>query len=234
VGGHRRDEGIQSLGHCSGPARPTSADRAGPLGPGPASRRAPRPDRAGRRRRAHEQRDRGRAGDQCRDGPQVAQTVPRRGNGWADRPAPVGAAAGVHRDAGRSGQGAGLHPARAGRAPVVAVVGHRAGQRGRRPRHGGHDQPGHRGPLAGRRRDQTMAAPVLDLASRPRLRSLGRPGVGPVRAPLGRTCARRGRVRDQCRREVPTAGTAPPAPRPSTGACPSRPSPRCSDTTPWT
>lgn len=41
-------------------------------------------------------------------------------------------------------------------------------------------------PLAGRRCDQALAAPVLDLPPRSALRRQGRPGAGPVRTPLGR------------------------------------------------
>ena len=39
----------------------------------------------------------------------------------------------------------------------------------------------HGPPLAGHGRDQAVAAPVLDLSPRPRLRGQGRPGAGPVR-----------------------------------------------------
>jgi hypothetical protein len=44
----------------------------------------------------------------------------------------------------------------------------------------------HDRPVAGRRRPQALAAPVLDLRPRPRIRRQSRPGAGPVRADLGR------------------------------------------------
>ena len=92
------------------------------------------------------------------------------------------------------------------------------GRRGRLPWPGRGDLTGHRAPVAARGRDQTVAAPVLDLPPRPRPRRQGRPGPRPLRPHLGRPPARRGRVRHQRRRKVPTPSPPPPPPRPATGA----------------
>ena len=61
------------------------------------------------------------------------------------------------------------------------LVARRAGRCRDRAGPGHLDQPGHHRSLAGRRRDQALAAPVLDLPPRPRLRDQSRPGAGPVR-----------------------------------------------------
>ena len=92
----------------------------------------------------------------------------------------------------------------------------RAGPRGSRRRH----HPGglgvHGAPMAGRRRAQALAAPVVDLPPRPVLRPQGRPRAGPVPADLGRPAAGRRRVRDQRRRETRRPG--PPADPPAAAA----------------
>ena len=100
---------------------------------------------------------------------------------------------------------------------AVAVVEHRAGRRGGRPRDRRLDHRLDRAPLARRRRDQALAAPVLDLPPRPRLRDQGRPRARPVRPHLAGTRAGRRRVRDQRRREDPIQALRrrhPPAARP--------------------
>jgi transposase len=51
-------------------------------------------------------------------------------------------------------------------------------------------------PVAGQQCPQTLAAPVLDLRARPRIRRQGRPGTGPLRRDLGRRAARPGRLCD--------------------------------------
>jgi transposase len=61
------------------------------------------------------------------------------------------------------------------------------------------DLGGHRAPLAGLRRDQALAAPVLDLPPRPRLCHQGRPGARPVCPRLGGQEAGPPRLRDQRR-----------------------------------
>ena len=136
--------------------------------------------------------------------------------GLSDRP-PVRPAAQVHRRPGRRGQGAGLHPARrdrsrrcrAGRSADLAAEAVRRGVARL-------DLGLHGAPLADRGRDQTLAAPVLDLPPRPRLRGQSRPGAGPLRPQLGRRTARRRRLRDQRRREIP-------APSPAAAATPGSP-----------
>ena len=78
----------------------------------------------------------------------------------------------------------------------------------------------HGPPVAGQRRDQTLAAPVLDLHPRPRLRGQGRPGARPLRPDLGRRAARRRRVRDLRRREDLHPGPLPLPPHPAPGQGP--------------
>ena len=105
---------------------------------------------------------------------------------------------------------------------VVALVEQRPGRRGRPPRRGDLDLGVHDPPLAQRGRDQTLAAPVLDLPPRPRLRGQGRPRAGPLRPLLGRRTARPPRLRHQRRREIPAPSPPPPPPRLAT---PTRPDP---------
>ena len=81
----------------------------------------------------------------------------------------------------------------------------------------------HGAPLARRRRDQALAAPVVDLPPRPALRPQGRPRPGPLPAGMGRAAAGRGRVRPQRRREArrpgPHAHPPPAAARAPAGRC---------------
>ena len=92
--------------------------------------------------------------------------------------------------------------------------------RGRRPRHRPSDLGLHDPPDPGRRRAQALAAPVLDLHPRPRLRRQGHPGAGPLRPQLGRQAARRGRVRHLQRREDLHPGPLPLPPHPAPGQGP--------------
>ena len=78
----------------------------------------------------------------------------------------------------------------------------------------------HDPPVAGRRRPQALAAPVLDLRPRPRLRRQGRPGARPVRRDLGRPAAGPGRLRDLRRREDHHPGPVPLPPHPAPGQSP--------------
>ena len=189
--------------------------------------------------------------------PRPARRTPRSRSGWASartRPASGGAGSAssgwpdwptAPRPGGRAcsppsggrGQGPGLRTARrelnarwpAGPAPSWPAMRRPADRSPRRLRV-------HRAPLAGRRRAQALAAPVLDLPPRPALRAQGRPRPGPLRSGVweGRA-ARRGRVRAQRRREArrpgPHAASTPPCPPGPGGRC----GPRASTTAaaPW-
>ena len=75
-------------------------------------------------------------------------------------------------------------------------------------------------PLAGRRRAQAVAAPVLDLDPGPRLRGQGRPRAGPVRRDLGRPAVGPERLRDLRGREDLHPGPLPLPPHPGPRAGP--------------
>ena len=114
----------------------------------------------------------------------------------------------------------GVHPAGRLRAAAGPLVARRTGRCRDRAGPGHLDQPGHHRSLAGRRRDQALAAPVLDLPPRPRLRDQSRPGAGPVRPLLAGRAARRGRLRDQRRRKIPAPSPTASPPRPGRRAWP--------------
>ena len=132
--------------------------------------------------------------------------------GWRDLPRP-GRPRRFTAVAGGRGEGAGVRAARrqpdcrwrSGAAPSWPPR--------RAARHGRVGVGLHGAPLAGRRRDQAVAAPVLDLPPRPRLRGQGRPRAGPVRPHLRRRAARRRRLRA-------SAPTRNPACRPAAGSIP--------------
>ena len=110
--------------------------------------------------------------------------------GLADAPRP-GRPREVPRPRRGRGQGPGLRAARRQRDAAGPLDLPRAGPPGGRQRHRSRALGVHRAPLARRRRDQALAAPVVDLPPRPVLRRQGRPRPGPLPAGLGRTAARR-------------------------------------------
>src|SRR2546422_480280 len=90
--------------------------------------------------------------------------------------------------------------------------------RGRRARDRRADLRRDRLALAVRRRDQALAAPLLDLPARPPLRREGRPSARPLPGPLGRRAAASGRLRRLRRREAldpSQSAQAPDAARPT-------------------
>ena len=205
-------------------------------GPDRSPRRDPRPDHPGRRRRPVQRRDRRRSRAARRHRPQVASTVLRGAAGRSGRPAPVRPATPVQRRPGRGGEGVGLRAADHQRGAAGEVELPRSGRRSRPPRGGGLGVGLDGAALAGRRRDQTLAAPVLDLPPRPRLRRQGRPGAGPVR-PHASTASRSATTSMCC---PPTrnpackpATASTPAPRrvPAAGRCGSNRS--TAGTAPW-
>ena len=126
--------------------------------------------------------------------------------GLADAPRPW-PAADVPRPGRRRGQGPGVRAARRQREAAGPLDLPRAGPaRGRRR----HLSPSVSASTVRRwlaeRRAQAVAAPVVDLPPRPALRPQGRPRPGPLPAGMGRTAARRRRVRAQRGREARRPG----------------------------
>ena len=115
-----------------------------------------------------------------RHGPQVAPPV-RRGRlaGLTDAPR-SGRPPVVHRRGPGRGHRAGVRAAGRVRGAAVAVEQPGPGPRTGRPL-AGRGLGVHDPPVAGRRRAQALAAPVLDLSPRPALRRQGRPRARPVR-----------------------------------------------------
>ena len=134
--------------------------------------------------------------------PQVATPlVVGAGAGVAGRRAPLWSPPDIHRHAGRSGQGDGLHATRRRGVAAVAVVVPGARAPGHRRRRLRVDLAGHGPSVALRGRAQTLAAPVVDLHHRPGLRRQSPPRARPLRRKMGRKTVGGQRVRDLRRRE---------------------------------
>ena len=112
------------------------------------------------------------------------------GPGSAPRGWPTGPAAGLSGHGRGRGQGAGLRAAGGGRGAAGPVECRGPGRRGRQPRGGEHHLGRDGGPVAGRRRHPSLAAPVVDLSPGSGLRRQGRSRPGPLRPDLARPAAR--------------------------------------------
>ena len=148
------------------------------------------PDRAVRGRGSGQRRDRGAPGHATAGGLQMAQTLLRRASGRLDRSASGRTAPEFSPDVVVAIKALACElPAKTDKPAAGSLAVPRPGPRRRRVRHRRLDLGHHDLALAERGCDQALAASVLDLPPRPRLRCQGGPCPRPLRPPLRRHAA---------------------------------------------